>query len=101
MREFRAKRPTAVKENEALFIFEFVRLSGPTQDSLVAFCRGELFVLVAVRASPSKGSVQQGSLDQADQRGTVRGGDLMCLRKYSSFDRKPKVVHLNERTPNS
>jgi hypothetical protein len=50
MREFRVKRPTAVKENEALFILEFVRLSGATQDSLVAFCGGELFVLIAVRA---------------------------------------------------
>ena len=99
MREFRAKRPTAAEENEALFIFEFVRLSRATQDSLVAFCRGELFVLVAVRAvhprarcsrgawtKPSEGARFVGEFGTAPDRASTTSRDLRIRHEGPSSE---------------
>jgi len=73
------KRPTTVKVNEALFIFEVVRFSGETQDSLVAFCRGEFFALIAVRAPHPRVRCIRRAWTKPIKGGSVCGGDYPML----------------------
>ena len=94
MREFRVKRPTPVKENEALFIFEFVRLAGATQDSLAAFCRGELFVLVAGRPLHPRDRCSQGAWTKPIEGARFAGGDhLRPLLRPRGIPRGIRRLH--------